>query len=113
MAVYVDNARFNLGRMIMCHMLADSVAELLDMADRIGVDRKWFQPESHPHFDICKAMRAKAIAAGAIEADRRQLVEVMKRYRSKWLADLEERAALEAAKTQSQPAQSRYRRMPK
>jgi len=98
MAVYVDAPRHRVGRMIMCHMLADSMEELLAMADRIGVARKWFQPASHPHFDICKAMRTKAVAAGAIEVDRRQLVDVMKRYRSKWFADLEERAAVEAAK---------------
>lgn len=81
MAVYVDKAQHKLGRMVMCHMLADSMDELLAMADTIGVNRKWFQPKSHPHFDICKAYRAKAIAAGAIEADRRQLVDVMKRWR--------------------------------
>jgi hypothetical protein len=80
MAVYVDKAQHKLGRMIMCHMLADSMDELLEMADTIGVNRKWFQPRSHPHFDICKAYRAKAIAAGAIEVDRRQLVDVMKRW---------------------------------
>lgn len=64
MAVYVDAPRHRVGRMVMCHMLADSMEELLAMADRIGVARKWFQPVSHPHFDICKAMRAKAVAAG-------------------------------------------------
>lgn len=98
MAVYVDTPRHRVGRMIMCHMLADSMEELLAMADQIGVARKWFQPESHPHFDICKAKRAKAVAAGAIEADRRQLVGVMRRYRSKWFADFEERTAFESAK---------------
>jgi len=86
----------------MCHMLADSMAELLDMADTIGVARKWFQPQSHPHFDICKAKRAEAVAAGAIEVDRRQLVGVMKRYRSKWLADLDERAAVVSATPEAQ-----------
>ncbi len=87
MAVYVDKAQHKLGRMVMCHMLADSMDELLEMADRIGVKRKWFQPRSHPHFDICKSSRAKAIAAGAIEVDRRQLVEVMKRSRQSWSTD--------------------------
>lgn len=99
MAVYVDQSRHRVGRMIMCHMLADSVAELLAMADRIGVDRWWFQPESHPHFDICKDRRARAVAAGAIEVSNRELVGVMRRYRRKWFADTDERAALEAAKT--------------
>jgi len=97
MAVYVDKAQHKLGRMVMCHMLADSMDELLAMADTIGVNRKWFQPKSHPHFDICKAHRAKAIEAGAIEVDRRQLVNVMKRYRTKWFGDLDEREKLNSA----------------
>lgn len=97
MPVYVDKAQHKYGRMVMCHMLADSMDELLAMADTIGVNRKWFQPNSHPHFDICKAKRAKAIAAGAIEVDRRQLVEVMKAHRAKWRADPEERQKIKSA----------------
>jgi len=81
MAVYVDPAQHPFGRMIMCHMWADSEEELLTMADRIGVARKWIQ--GHPtlsfgehrtaswvHFDIAKSKRALAVAAGAIETDR-------------------------------------------
>ncbi|WP_299927823.1 DUF4031 domain-containing protein [uncultured Pelagimonas sp.] len=97
MSVYVDKRPHRVGRMVMCHMLADSMAELLTMADTIGVDRKWFQPQSHPHFDICKAKRTQAIKAGAIEVDRRTLVDAKRRYRRKWFADLDERAAVIAA----------------
>ncbi|WP_299938633.1 DUF4031 domain-containing protein [uncultured Pelagimonas sp.] len=96
-SVYVDKPQHRVGRMIMCHMLADSMAELLAMADTIGVDRKWFQPQSHPHFDICKSKRALAVKAGAIEVDRLTLVDVKRRYRKKWFADLDERAAVVAA----------------
>ena len=68
MSVYIDNAQLPFGRMLMCHMAADSTDELLQMADTIGVARKWIQ---HPgtfreHFDICKAKRMEAIKAGAI-----------------------------------------------
>ncbi|WP_211318240.1 DUF4031 domain-containing protein [Pelagimonas varians] len=96
-SVYVDKPQHRLGRMVMCHMLADSMAELLTMADTIDIDRKWFQPQSHPHFDICKSKRVLAVKAGAIEVDRRALVEVKQRYRTKWFADLGERTAVEAA----------------
>jgi hypothetical protein len=69
MGVYVDNMRAGYGRMTMCHMVADSSDELLAMADRIGVARRWIQdPGTHlEHFDICLSKRAKAVAAGAIE----------------------------------------------
>lgn len=75
MSVYVDNMRAGYGRMVMCHMVADSRDELLAMADRIGVARKWIQQAgTHlEHFDICLAARKKAVAAGAVELTMRKL----------------------------------------
>ncbi|MCJ2107903.1 DUF4031 domain-containing protein [Methylobacterium sp. E-041] len=80
MSVYVDQPIFPFGRMMMCHLWADSLDELLAMVDRIGVHRKWIQ--GHPtlsfgkhrnaswvHFDIAKGKRIRAIEAGAIETD--------------------------------------------
>lgn len=72
MSVYVDPSRWPFGRMLMCHMWADSMAELYAMVDRIGVNRKWLQqpPQaSWVHFDISKGKRALAVSAGAIETD--------------------------------------------
>ena len=73
MAVYVDPARHPFGRMMMCHMMADTTEELLAMADRIGVSRRWIQRAGtpHEHFDIAKNRRALAVAAGAVEVDPR------------------------------------------
>lgn len=81
MSVYVDQPIYPFGRMMMCHLWADSLDELLAMVDRIGVERKWIQ--GHPtlsfgrhreaswvHFDIAKGKRVLAIQAGAIETDR-------------------------------------------
>jgi hypothetical protein len=101
MSVYVDNMQAAYGRMKMCHMLADSMAELLEMADKIGVDRKWFQALSHPHFDIALSKRALAVANGAIEVDRRNLVIVKNRYRDKFMTDAAEMAAIRAAAAKS------------
>lgn len=79
MSVYVDDMyKFQLGkfgRMKMSHMAADSTAELLAMADRIGVARRWIQRAGtdREHFDVCMSARARAVAAGAIETDMRTL----------------------------------------
>lgn len=75
MAVYVDDMRAPFGKMVMCHMVADTDAELHVMAARIGVARRWWQsPEktSGSHYDICLSKRDKAVAAGAIEITWRQ-----------------------------------------
>lgn len=76
--VYVDDMRARFGRMIMCHMIAETDAELHAMADAIGVSRRWFQDPatmpkvSSPHYDIALSKRAAAVAAGAIEITARQ-----------------------------------------
>lgn len=83
MAVYVDNMRARYGRMIMCHMIADSLDELHVMAAKIGVAQKWFQARaSFPHYDVCLSKRAAAVRLGAIEVDRRELHTVMTRFRA-------------------------------
>lgn len=75
MSVYVDDMRAPFRGMLMCHMIADTTEELVAMAERIGVRRKWVQ---HPgtareHFDICLAKRALAVQAGAQEVTQREL----------------------------------------
>ena len=50
--------------MIMCHMTADSLEELHDAADKLGLRREWYQgpPETaHPHYDISLSRRRRAI----------------------------------------------------
>ena len=80
MSVYVDDERMPYGRMFMCHMLADTTEELLEMADKIGVHRKWIQYPGTPkeHFDICLSKRAKALEMGALNADREKVVSVIR-----------------------------------
>ena len=82
MTVYVDNMRAPFGRMIMCHMIADTDEELHAMARRIGVNRRWWQDPSkasHSHYDICLSKRAKAVAAGAVEVDMRVAAAMCRR----------------------------------
>jgi len=78
-SVYVDGAKNPLGRMKMCHMIADTREELVAMVDRIGVDRRHIQFVGTPreHFDICKSKRALAVKAGAIEVSPRELLGIM------------------------------------
>ena len=103
MTCYVDQPIFPFGRMMMCHLWADSLEELLAMVDRISVDRKWIQ--GHPdlsfgkhrdaswvHFDIAKSKRALAIQAGAVETDRygASYFDAQQRGRTKMIAAIEE-----------------------
>ena len=87
MAVYVDQERNRLGRMIMCHMFADTAAELHAMASSIGMLRQWYQPRSFPHYDVCLMRRARAISLGAIEVDRRCGYEIRKPIRLRLAQD--------------------------
>lgn len=77
MAVYVDDMFAPFGNMLMCHMVADSTEELLDMALRIGVNHKWIQKPGtyREHFDIAKSKRLLAIRLGAVPITWRQCGE--------------------------------------
>lgn len=81
MAVYVDDMRASLGRMKMCHMIADSTEELLVMARNIGVAEKWIQNRDsrREHFDICMAMRERALLQGAIAITQKELARKLRR----------------------------------
>lgn len=48
------------------------------MADSIGIKRRWYQGD---HYDICLAYRVKAVRLGAVEVDRREVVDVRRRNR--------------------------------
>ena len=69
MTIYVDDMRAPYGRLIMCHMVADTEQELHTMADKIGVARKWYQGD---HYDIALSKRALAVQYGAVEITQRQ-----------------------------------------
>lgn len=91
MTVYVDDMRHPFGRMIMCHMLADTEQELHAMAAKIGVARRWHQKSNtpHSHYDICLSKRADAVRLGAKEIGRREVADIIKTKRAAklWLID--------------------------
>lgn len=85
MAVYVDSAftpyksqRMRGRTYLMSHMMADTMEELHEMAERIGVRRVHFQGD---HYDICKSKRQAAIDAGAQVVTSRELVMLRQRAR--------------------------------
>lgn len=82
MTVYVDDVEHKFGRMLMCHLWADSLDELLAMVDLIGVQRKWLQQPpraSWVHFDIAVSKKRLAIAAGAELTDKYGPLEFLAR----------------------------------
>lgn len=84
MTVYVDDMEAPFGRMIMCHMWADTYPELIAMAQAIGVDTKWLQyppKASWVHFDIAKSMRSKAVVRGAYPVAWRDVSKAAKRQK--------------------------------
>lgn len=78
MTVFVDDVRYRYGRMIMCHMWSESVFELMDMAQAIGLSCRWIQlppKASWVHFDISLDRKAAALSRGAVLTDRYGPVE--------------------------------------
>src|SRR6266568_918702 len=59
-----------------CHMYADSLDELHDMAVKIGLQKYWFQDKKHlPHYDLTPSKRKLAIINGDIETDWEHLAD--------------------------------------
>lgn len=86
--IYVDNyyqLGRTIGRMKMSHMIADSTEELLQMCDKIGVQRKWIQHAGTPneHFDICLSKRKLAIEHGAKEINMREYARMVQERKVK------------------------------
>ncbi len=82
MAVFVDDQRAKYGRLVLCHMISSSEDELHAMADRIGVDRRWWESPlvtSGSHYNICQSKKALALSLGAIQITSRQAAAMNRR----------------------------------
>ena len=83
MAVYVDKLiDYGWRHGPSCHLIADSVDELIEFAISMGLRREWYQPKSSPHFDLTADGRALAVERGAIELDNRALVAKLRELRA-------------------------------
>lgn len=73
MTVYVDAAIHQWRGRRWCHLFSEDLDALHDFAQRIGMQRRWFQKPpkaSWPHYDITASKRRIALDLGAVEADR-------------------------------------------
>lgn len=84
MSVYVDpvlehggSATFRWKRS--CHLYADRLDELHALAAALGLRRAWFQNHDRlPHYDLVPSKRARAVALGAREHTREQMVQFLR-----------------------------------
>lgn len=68
-----------------CHMVGDTIPNLHSFADSIGLKRCWFQNKKNknqPHYDVKGDMIEKAIKAGAIQVNSRDIIEFLKSHYS-------------------------------
>jgi hypothetical protein len=87
MSVYVDDLfvttpKANWPYARACHMYADTLKELHELAGMIGLSRSWFQGKKYfPHYDLTAWKRQQAIARGAVAVDREHGFEFRQRRR--------------------------------
>jgi hypothetical protein len=86
-ATYVDTARSypeaGLRFSEFCHLLADTRDELHQIADQLGVPRRFFQ--DHPwrwHYDLPAHLRAEAVALGAKEMTMHDVGALLRRRKA-------------------------------
>lgn len=86
MAVYVDAEAIEWRGKHWCHLVADTLDELHHFADRLGLQRSWFQCKKYPHYDVTMSVRARALKLGALDGDREIIVACCKKMRAELLA---------------------------
>lgn len=99
MAVYVDDAAIMYKQKLRYHLVADSVPELHEFCEKIGVKRCWYHPaRGKPHYDITGPNRDAAIAAGAIPVSRGDIVHYTQSGQKRVLRMIEKYAGDEVEK---------------
>lgn len=62
-----------------CHMFADDLDELHELAVKVGLRRDWFQNRAFlPHYDLTERKRRQAIRLGAVDVDHAFTVRFMR-----------------------------------
>lgn len=76
--VLIGKNKYKLGRMYLSHMASDSLAELHDMAEKLGVRKHFQNKKGKPHYDICQSNKLKAIQLGAIEVSDKEIIKMFR-----------------------------------
>lgn len=94
MAVYVDNAKVKWRGRQWCHLVADTIEELHEFANQLGMQRKWFQhAASYPHYDVTVEVREIALSTGAIEGDRIKIISCARKMKAQLHREIAPRKA--------------------
>lgn len=60
------------------HLFGDNLEELHLFAEKIGLQRSWFQQDKRlPHYDVVESKRTEAIKSGAVAVTTKQTAEFM------------------------------------
>ena len=80
--IYIGKNEYKYGRMLMSHMIADTLNELHTMAAVLNIPRKYFQnKKGKPHYDICKSKKKEALSWGfdcIKEVSDREIIKILK-----------------------------------
>lgn len=88
MTIYVDDEQCLWRGKLWCHMVANSLPELHEFAQRLGLRRAWFQSGSiYPHYDVTMRVRDKALALGALMGDRCIIITCAKQLKAEMHTD--------------------------
>ena len=77
--VYVDSAYIPHNGKKWCHLIADSLDELHEFAQKIGLKREWCHNEDH--YDVAPSMRRIAVLNGAKEVTMVEIVAIRRKLR--------------------------------
>lgn len=77
-----------------CHLLVqpgeggwpEALLALHAFAEKLGLQRAWFQPRSAPHYDLTPSMRSRALLLGAKEVGDLEAADVVEAWLSVPLA---------------------------
>ena len=107
MTIYVDDYRVPYRGRRICHMIADTEAELHAMAARLGISKRWFHRD---HYDVTEEQREAAAALGAVPIPARVCATMAThRRRTGRLPAPEEVPAIQAARAAAIRARLRAR----